>query len=258
MAKRASSTQRRAKPAQSDDEFAPLSDDEALRRRVIRQVNKRREFQTHLIIFLAFNALFLVVFTAIDIPWVAAVILFGWGSGLAAHGVDTWYQTGRRATNRLARMHQAFRDAYGPDWHETASVQQLRAIRKRLDDPINKRKEFYMHAAVYLCTIVSLWLVYFMATPDGFLWPLVVMAGWGLGLLGHAFEAFSHGRSESTIEQEMERQRAQLEAAQYGSEKPKNDFREADDQPALTVGPDGELVEPDAETDERATTRRAR
>lgn len=251
----ASSRPRRSDPAETDDEFAPLSDNEALRRRVIRQVDKRREFQTHLVVFIAFNALFIVVFTMMGIPWVAAIILLGWGSGLAAHGIDTYYQTGRRAATRLARMQQAFRDAYGPDWYETASTSQLQAIRKRLDDPVNKRKDFYIHAAVYAIIITMLWMFWFTLTPDAIMWPLIVMGGWGLGLIGHAFDAFAPGRSNRALEQEMERQRALIEEAQWGGKKPKNDFTGAGHEPAMTVGPDGELVALDDEAEAKQKRR---
>ena len=54
----------------------------------------------------------------------------------------------------------------------------------------------------------------------GFPWPLFVTFGWGIGLIANAFEALGAGRTERTIEREMERERRILD-----SEKPKRAAR---------------------------------
>lgn len=247
-------TQQGTHPARYDDEFAPLSDNAALRRRVERQLGKRREFMIDLGAYVIINAGLLVAFGAAGMLWIAGVVALGWGAGVAAHGIDTYYQTGRRAANRLARMHQAFREAYGPDWYETATPKQLQVIRRRVDDPINKRKEFYMHAAVYACIIPLLWLVYFSLTPTMILWPLIAMAGWGFGLLGHGASVFASNRQEDAVAREMERQRALLSYAEWDGEKPKNDFRED----GAHLDEDGELTDSMAREIEREIQRSRR
>jgi len=239
-----------------EDDIAPLSDEAALRRRVTRQIKKRREFYGHLLIFGVMCMVFLALFTALGIPWVAGVIALAWGSGVAAQAIDLYFDTGKRAAVRLAHMHQAYRDAYGPRWHEKATPQQLQAVRKRVDGPVEKRKEFYQHAAVYVCINLMLWLLYLSVMPGGFAWPAIVSGTWGLGLLSHANDTFSASRSKKSIDREVERQRALIEEAQWDGEKPKNDFLEADDEAAMTVGPDGELVEISGEMDEEAKQKR--
>jgi len=240
--------------AQYDVEFAPLSDDGALRRRVERQLNKRREFMIDLGAYIVVNAGLLIAFSATGMFWIAATVALGWGAGLAAHGIDTYYQTGRRAANRLARMHQAFRETYGPDWYETATPKQLQVIRKRVDDPICKRKEFYMHAAVFACIIPMLWLLYFTLTPEIILWPLIAMAGWGFGLIGHGATVFASNRQEDAVMREMDRQRALLAHADWDGEKPKNDFRDDD----ARLDEDGELTDSMAREIEREIQRSRR
>ncbi|MBL8146258.1 MAG: 2TM domain-containing protein [Anaerolineae bacterium] len=240
--------------AQYDDEFAPLSDNAALRRRVERQLNKRREFMISLGAYIVINAGLLVAFGAAGMLWIAGVVALGWGAGVAAHGIDTWYQTGRRAAGRLAGMHQAFRDAYGPDWYETATPKQLQAVRRRVDEPINKRKEFAMHAAVFALIIPMLWLLYFTLTPDIIMWPLIAMAGWGFGLLGHGVSVFASNRQEDAVAREMERQRALIDAAQWDGEKAKNDFRED----GARLDEDGELTDSMAREIEREINRSRR
>lgn len=123
-----------------------------------------------------------------------------------------------------------------------------------MDEPINKRKELTMHAAVYACIIPLLWLVYFSVGFTSVPWPLIAMVGWGLGLAGHAASVLSHGRQENEVEREMERQRRIIEMANGTGEKPKNDFRTNRD----LVTDDGELIEPDEEQDARAMRQRGR
>ena len=239
-----------------EDDIAPLSDEAALRRRVTRQIKKRREFYGHLLIYLVMCLIFFGLFTTLGIPWVAGIIALAWGSGVAAQAVDLYFDSGKRAAERLARMHQAYRNAYGPRWHEKATQEQLISKRAEVDGPVTKRVEFYQHAAVYLCINLMLWFIYLSIMPGAFPWPVFVSGTWGIGLISQANEVFSASRSKKSIDREVERQRALIEEAQWGDEKPKNDFLEADDEPAMTVGPDGELVEIPDETDEEAKQKR--
>ncbi len=241
-----------------DDELAPLSDEAAFRRRVTRQINKRNEFRTHLVTYVVVVALLTALFVAIGIPWVAGMIALAWGSGLAAHGVDTYYYTGKRAALRTARVHQAFRDEYGPRWYDTANHAQLRRTLKRVEEPYNKRREFLSHLVVFVGINAMLWWIYLAVMAGGFPWPLFITGFWGLGLVMHGLSASTENRSQRNIEREVERQRELLGAAAWGDEKAKNDFVfDDDDAPTMSVGPDGELVElTDEEWDEQQKRKR--
>ncbi len=239
-----------------EEDLAPLSDDAALRRRVERQLRKRGEFRQHVAAYLAVNVLLLALFLAIGIPWVSVIIALAWGSGLAAHAIEIYFDSGKRAATRLARVHQAFRDSYGPRWHENATQAQLMRVRERVSLPMAKRRELLQHAVVYLCINAMLWFLYLALMPGSFPWPLFVSGFWGLGLAGHVLEVRGKAQSEQDVEREVERQRALIEQAQWSGEKPKNDFIVEDEEPTLTVGPDGELVELADEEDEPLVKRK--
>ena len=64
-------------------------------------------------------------------------------------------------------------------------------------------------------------------------WALALAVGWISG---------AREGSESALTREIERQRALMEQAGWSDEKPKNEALAAEE-PTLTVGPDGELVE---------------
>ena len=246
------------KPGDVDPEFAPMSDDLALRRRVERQINKQNEFRLSLGAYIVGTLGLSVLFIGLGVAWIAGVVALGWGAGVAVHGIDTYYQTGPRAARRLARMHQAFRDAYGPDWYDTASVRQLDKIRRRVDEPINKRKEFFMHLAVFLCIIPMLWLIYGALTPDlPIPWPLLATLGWGAALLLHGLYSLPSIRQSDVVEREMDRQRSLIAEAGGDIEKPK---RSRPDEP-LALDEDGELTDDMLEIIERerhSSSRRSR
>jgi hypothetical protein len=74
-----------------------------IRQGIERDFNKRKEFLIHLSVFLPINLLFWLVWMIpgqqAGFPW-PILLTFGWGMGLVAHGVDTYFQTGRRITAR--------------------------------------------------------------------------------------------------------------------------------------------------------------
>jgi hypothetical protein len=223
-------------PSPRDDELAPISDNAALRRRVERQMAKRNEFRLSFVAYVLVNAGLLVVLGSTGMLWLAGIIALGWGAGVAVHGIDTWYQTGRRAARTQARAQQAFRDAYGPNWAKKASRKQLRAVYDRAVQPVNQRKEFAMHLAAYLCVIPLLWLLFLAADVVSFPWPGLVMAGWGLGLIGHGLSIRWNDSVSNSVEREMERQRALIAETDNEPAKRKNED--------WALGADGEL--PDA------------
>lgn len=234
--------ERDAEAARIDDELLPSSDEAALRRRAERQINKRKEFRTHLLSFVVVNVLLTGMFFMFGIPWVGGIVALAWGAGLMVHGVDTCYQTGARAAIRTAHAQRAFRDDYGPRWYETASRAELRRTLKRVEEPFIKRREFASHLAVFIAINILLWLIYLSVTPDSFPWPLAVTGFWGLGLAAQGVEVLFSSRRQSDIEREVKRQRRLMEDAQSGRQKRKNDDLERG-AAAMQIGPDGELID---------------
>jgi hypothetical protein len=71
-------------------EVAPSTDQE-LREQAIRQLKKKRDFRTHLFIYVLVNAMLLVIWavTGAGFFWPAFVIA-GWGIGVAANAWDVY------------------------------------------------------------------------------------------------------------------------------------------------------------------------
>lgn len=73
---------------------------------------------------------------------------------------------------------------------------------------VKKRRDFTSHVAVYLIVNVMLVLVWYLATPRSYFWPVWVMAGWGIGLAINAWDVyFRKPITEADIAKEMERLR---------------------------------------------------
>jgi serine/threonine protein kinase len=248
-----------------DDELASPHDENALRRRVERQVKKRSEFNVHLVTFIFVNILLWMIYSfasgvlptdlqalAQEFPW-PLIVTFGWGSGLLAHFIETYYQTGARAAARLRAIHGEFERLYGDRWYATVSKSELKKVRSRVEQPFTKRREFASHLAVYVTINAMLWFIYLFAGGAissllggdfallGFPWPLIVMFGWGIGLVAHAAEVFTTGNRQRAIDRAVERERA----TQW-NEKPKRDrYYDEEDQslPDVRLNADGEFTD---------------
>jgi len=120
------------------------------------------------------------------------------------------------------------------------------AIRRRVQERLNKRKEFIAHFAAYIMTNLIVWITYFLIQPGG-LWvliPLMTTLGWGIGIVIHgSITFFEAGGMDSWQEREMrkevarERMRLGLPPEDGDSwKKPKRDR-------IIRLSDDGELIE---------------
>jgi hypothetical protein len=120
------------------------------------------------------------------------------------------------------------------------------AIRRRVQERLNKRKEFIAHFAAYIMTNLTLWILYFLVEPNT-LWiliPIMSTLGWGIGLVIHGSVVFfESGGMDAWQEREMqkeiarERMRRGLPPEDGESwEKPKRDR-------IMRLTDDGELIE---------------
>lgn len=128
------------------------------------------------------------------------------------------------------------------------------AIRERVEKRLKARTGFYIHFAVYVAVIVTLWVLYFLRTPGMSMTPpppLVVMFGWGIGIVAHGVSVFASQRMDDVREREVERaiERERMRYAQ--AEKPKRDER------AMRLSDEGELIpEEEWESEEKVKARR--
>ncbi|MBI1281660.1 MAG: hypothetical protein GC179_26275 [Anaerolineaceae bacterium] len=142
-----------------------------------------------------------------------------------------------------------------------AEAQDYATIRRRVEARFRQRYGFYAHLAAYTLVNLVLWLIWgltsgmawqlserfqilgglstFLTMP----WPLIVMAGWGIGLVAHGLNYYiRYGdgaiRRQAAINREVEREMSQY--VRY--EKPKNDSQ-------MRLTDDGELEVMEDETD---------
>ncbi len=80
------------------------------------------------------------------------------------------------------------------DDRRQAAIKRLRA-----------KREFRLHLAIYLLVNTML-IVIWAATGGGSFWPIWPIAGWAIGLVGHAVTVFGQRSiSEDDIQAEMRR-----------------------------------------------------
>lgn len=231
----------------SETDILMEPDDEvALRQRIERDFKKRREFFAHLVVYVLVNALLWVIFAGANsdafanlvndpgvmefmpFPW-PLVVMLGWGAGLLANLNEVYFDTGARVRRRTQIVEDTLTREYGVNWRTTLDKKTVKQVRKRVEAPFNKRKEFYSHLAVYVMINAMLWMIYFVssgmpgdigeiASEVPFPWPALVSFGWGIGLVINMFEALTAGSTQRAVEREVARERERR-----ALEKPKND-----------------------------------
>ena len=70
---------------------------------------------------------------------------------------------------------------------------------------VKDKRDFHSHVASYL-VVNALLVVIWTLTGAGYFWPVWPMAGWGVGLIFHAWSVyFAKPISEEEVRREMER-----------------------------------------------------
>ena len=70
-------------------------------------------------------------------------------------------------------------------------------------DRLKAKQEFWTHLFVYVAVNALLVLVWAVTAGGGGFWPIWSMAGWGIGVMVHAWETFRRPVTESAIQREM-------------------------------------------------------
>jgi uncharacterized membrane protein len=78
-------------------------------------------------------------------------------------------------------------------------------LRQQAVESLRKRSDFRVHLLSYVMVntfLVIIWAV----TGAGFFWPIFPIAGWGIGIVFHAWDAYGRGvPTEEQIRVEMDR-----------------------------------------------------
>lgn len=254
-------------------ENVPKSEEDSIRKRIEKQYKKRTEFFTHLAVYFVINLMLWLIYffasgpiietagltdlprAAMEFPW-PIIVMFGWGSGLLAHAVETYLETGERGARRDRAIRQALRSQYGENWTEVVSKEEYNRVRRRILKPYEKRKEFLQHVAVYVVINALMWFLWlttgrFVPYLEGvahfteFPWPIIVMLAWGAGLVAHFVDMVAnHGANpesrERAIQREMEREREMMMQNSMLQEKPKRERH-------MRLTADGEITDSVAE-----------
>ena len=89
------------------------------------------------------------------------------------------------------------------DWSTTDD----QALRERAVKRLKKQRDFRIHLLMYVL-INGLLVVIWAMTGAGFFWPIFPIAGWGIGVVANAWDAYGRDvPTEAEIRREMDRLR---------------------------------------------------
>lgn len=136
---------------------------------------------------------------------------------------------------------------------ERESLTPEERIRKQIEERIKARNELLTHVAIFIATNAFLWMLYGLLAGLGgicaFPWVLIVLFGWGIGMVAHFLEYYNkYGagalRREQEIEEALEQARRRGEIsndqADFVIDKLKNE--DLDDR-RIRLTDDGELTD---------------
>ena len=79
-------------------------------------------------------------------------------------------------------------------------------FRERAATRVQEHRDFFGHLTIYLVVNALLITIWAIASPDGLFWPIIILVGWGLGLVVHAWDAFMGPEiSEADMAHEIDR-----------------------------------------------------
>jgi hypothetical protein len=79
-------------------------------------------------------------------------------------------------------------------------------LREKAIKQLKKQRDFRGHLLVYVLVNAFLVAVWALTNPDGFFWPVFLIAGWGIGVVMNAWDVYRGDEfSEAQIRREMER-----------------------------------------------------
>jgi hypothetical protein len=79
------------------------------------------------------------------------------------------------------------------------------SLRERAVKRLKKKSDFRVHLMIYLTVNTFLVMVWAVTWAD-FFWPVFPIAGWGIGVIANAWDAFARDvPTESQIRREMDK-----------------------------------------------------
>ena len=82
------------------------------------------------------------------------------------------------------------------------------ALRDQAVRQLRRKREFWTDIVAYVVVNAFLVGIWYFVSGRGYFWPGWVMAGWGIGLVLHAYEVYGRRPiTDAEVQREMERQR---------------------------------------------------
>jgi hypothetical protein len=79
-------------------------------------------------------------------------------------------------------------------------------VRQAAITRLRKKREFIGHLIAYVAVNLLINVVWWMTGPASFYWPAIPLLLWGIGVVMHAWDAYSPAMpSETQIEKEIKR-----------------------------------------------------
>jgi hypothetical protein len=79
-------------------------------------------------------------------------------------------------------------------------------LREQAIKQLKKRHDFHIHLLVYVLVNGFLTVIWVVTSGPGFFWPVFPMAGWGIGLVLHAWDTYTRQEPrDEQIRHEMDR-----------------------------------------------------
>ena len=80
-------------------------------------------------------------------------------------------------------------------------------IHEQAKKRVEEKKGFFIHFTVYIVVNIMLVLIWVFAVGEGFPWFIIVLGGWGIGILFHFLGVFVFKKKpdEAAIEKEAEK-----------------------------------------------------
>ncbi len=83
-------------------------------------------------------------------------------------------------------------------------VQETETLRQQAVKRLQKKRDFHIHLLIYVMVNSFLVVIWWMTGAPIF-WPIFVMAGWGIGIVANAWDAYGRVPTEGQIQHEMEK-----------------------------------------------------
>ncbi len=169
-----------------------MATDNGLREEAVERIKERRGFIVHLVIYAIVNVAMLALWAVSGGgSYASAWLAFGWGIGVAFHGLAVLIEDQQMSTQSLHAPEPEFFDD---------------SFRKETPDWLAERRGFFIHLGVYLAVNAGLLFVSAATGEVGTL-PLWVTLGWGIGVAAHGvIMAIGHRQpDEAKVRSEIDR-----------------------------------------------------